>query len=72
MSSKTATTDATDALREALASNEASIKLVYTFTHGRGAQVFVGRRKASPIIFPAEGQTLADVLAALGGLAVSS
>jgi len=59
----------TDDLREALASNEASVRLVHTFTHGRGAQVFVGRRKASLIIFPTPDQTLADVLAMLGTLA---
>lgn len=58
-----------DSIREALASSEASIRLVYTFTHGRGAQVSVGRRKVGPIIFPTATQTLADVLAMLGHLA---
>jgi hypothetical protein len=62
--------DALAELRTALASDEASIRLVHTYTHGRCAQIFVGKRKATPVIIPSDGQTLADVLAMLGRLAM--
>lgn len=59
-------------IRDALASDEVSIRLVRTFTHGRCAQVFVGRKKVGPILIPGDGQTLADVLTMLGKLAVGA
>lgn len=65
--STTATT--IDELRAALAASDVSLRLERTFTHGRCVQVYVGRRKASPVIIPSDGQTLADVLHMLGTLA---
>jgi hypothetical protein len=37
---------------------------------GTGVQVKVKNRKTGPVIFPAEGETVADVLKWLGDLAV--
>ena len=56
------------AIREALAKPEVSIRLVHTFNQGRGAQVYLKSRKIGPILLPAEGQTLGDVLHLIGSL----
>ena len=56
-------------MREALQSPDAHIRLVQTFTHGRGAQVMVKTRKIGPIIFPGEDMTLAEVMHMLGKMA---
>lgn len=58
-----------DELREALAGPNVSIRLVSTFTHGRGVQVYVKSRKVGPLIVPEGPQTLADVLHMLGTIA---
>lgn len=57
------------AIKHALHDPRASIHLVYAFSIGRGAQVFIKGRKIGPIIFPSENQTLADVLRMLGEFA---
>lgn len=70
MSADTRSDEALAEITRALQDPNASIRLPMTFTHGRGAQVYIKSRKVGPIIFPAEGQTLADVMAMLGKLAV--
>ena len=59
-------------IKEALRSDEVRLRLVYTFTHGRGVQVYVKTRKVGPLLLPAEGQDISDVLAMVGSLAVSA
>lgn len=56
-------------MREALKSSDLEITLPHTFTHGRGVQLHVGRRKVGPIILRSEGQTLADLLHMVGMMA---
>lgn len=60
-------TDVLDQIKSALRGPDASIHIVVAFNLGHGAQVKVKTRKVGPVIFPAEGQTLADVLGMLGG-----
>lgn len=54
---------------EALASPHVRLALPVTFTHGRGVQVFEGRRKVGPVLLRSEGQTLRDLLYLVGDLA---
>lgn len=58
-------------LKAALQGPNARIHLVETLTHGRAAQVFVKSRKVGPLLFPASGEDLSDVLHLLGQLAVA-
>lgn len=64
-----------DEIRQAMQSYDWQLDAVVTFTHGMGVQVYLrkpppsrGRRKVGPILFPSEGQTLADLLATLGSM----
>ena len=61
--------DALAAIRAALNDPNVALHLVPTFTHGTAVQVKVRSRKIGPMIFPAEGQGLADVLHMLGTMA---
>jgi hypothetical protein len=56
-------------IREAMADPHVSIRLVPTFDHGTAAQVYVKSRKVSPLLFPGDGESLADVLHMLGTMA---
>ena len=60
---------ALDAIRDALADPNVSIRLPHTFTHGRGVQIYVKSRKVGPVILRSENQTLADILRVVGNLA---
>jgi hypothetical protein len=53
-------------IREAMASPDVSLHPARTFTHGLGVQVYVKNLKVGPILFPVEGQSIADVLHMLG------
>lgn len=62
-------------IREALNGKDASLHLVHPMaisvggkSLGVGVQVKVGNRKTGPVIFPAEGETVADVLKWLGDM----
>lgn len=57
-------------IREALLSTDGRIALVPTLTHGLGVQVYRKGRKIGPIILPAEGESVADVLSMLGALVI--
>ena len=59
-------------IRVALQDSEVRIRLVHTFTHGRGAQVYVKTRKVGPLMLPREGEDVSHVLAVLGKLAVEA
>ena len=63
-------TDSLSEIKEALRGPNVSIRLVETFTHGRGAQLYVKTRKVGPLVLPAKGEDLSHVLAALGHLAM--
>lgn len=56
-------------MREALKRADLKITLPHTFTHGRGVQLHVGRKKVGPILLRSEGQTLADLLHMIGTMA---
>lgn len=57
-------------VKAALQDSEVRIRLVHTFTHGRGVQVYLKTRKVGPLILPSEGENVSHVLAMLGSLAV--
>ncbi len=63
------TDDALAEIRDALGSNDVSIRLPVTFTHGRGVQVYLKTRKVGPIILCGPDQTLGDMLKMLGDMA---
>lgn len=65
-------TEALAEVREAMKHQGVSLHFAFTFTHGTGIQVKIKTRKIGPLIFPAEGETLADVLHMLGTMAVES
>lgn len=58
-----------DAVREAMKDPYVALHLVPTFTHGRAVQVKIRTRKVGPLLFPAEGESVGDVLMMLGMMA---
>ena len=61
-----------DAIRDAMRDPNVALYLVPTFGHGTAVRVKVKTRKIGPLLFPAEGQDIADVLHMLGTMAVES
>lgn len=55
-------------IRDALIHPYGSMRIVQTFTHGRGVQIYLRTRKVGPILFPPEGQSLSDLLATIGSM----
>ena len=64
--------DGLDDIRDAMGDPNVALHLVPTFGHGTAVRVKIKTRKIGPLLFPAEGQTIADVLHMLGTMVVES